>query len=849
MDSLSRGITIILVGVLLFILPLQYINDNYEFIAHKYTSEKTSEFTDSIRQQGYLTSEMYGNYVNELNATGELYNIEIEVASTVVGSEKSFSSENKGIMINQKEDTKAKAIFLGGNERNTSDKSDLNLSSNINKLLPLATHSHTDACYNGTKHSHTGSSSSGGGCYGAVSSEQVWVSHSHSSSCYISKNVSCKGSITWSSAGSGYYYCEYCKKNVLVTAYQGSCNSCGGWGGTTDARSCPHGSSPSSYPCSRTTTEKELVCTLGSGYWSTSYYYSINCGKTVGNYYNGSTLVNPNCANVVLSISPTKLNQTVILGENIVTTANATYLDGHTGTVVCNNNYKKEIGTQTVTLSYTGLIGNAKSTSTLTSTITVITKPNVFPTSIIVTPSSFEVYNGNEPTYNVVIGYSDNTSKSNTNGYVKTGFTKGAGTKEVLFSYTENEKTVTTFITIIVKRNLKVCTYGHTYELDDNDVDKGCQTCKEYLLSLSVAPKIIQISKGEDLKSKVTVIGTYLDGHTEEIKDWTSDFNPNKSGMQFVEIAYKNLYTLITVEVIDKIICGVCGSEYDALEDGTDPGCPVCKEEIVSITATPKSITVPVGTDMNIKVIATFKDGHTAEVENWSSNFDTYREGKQLVTIFYNKFTTTVTVTVMGSTTICPVCNTEYSWKENPYGCPVCSITIESIEAYHKNESSLVTYGSNLSIYVILNYLDGHKEIAATGWAIEGYNPTQLGEQTVIVRYGIHSTSLKVTVINNLEKVTCPNGHVYYLNDDGSDPGCPYCMNTDLDKGTEYITILFTKDILQELELNNKIIFNKGDYITVKTITRELGDKKNFLKTLYNLDRNKNEVIYGGRIL
>lgn len=822
MDSLSRGISIILVGVLLFLLPLQYINDNYEFIAHNYVSEKTSEFTHSVSQQGVLSLAMYHNFINDLNVTGELYDIEIEVASSSVGNEK---------------------------DSNTTVKSDTNVSNKYNKIISLATHSHTDACYNGTKHSHTGSSSGGGGCYGAVSSEQVWVSHSHSSSCYTSKNVSCKGSITWSSTGTGSYYCADCKKNVPVTSYQGRCNSCGAWGGTTSAQSCVHGSSPSSYSCSNTTTEKELVCTLGSGYWSTSYSYSINCGKTVGSYYNGNTLIDPNCSNVVLSIAPTKPNQTIILGENIVATANVSYLDGHSGTVVCNNNYKKEIGTQTVTLSYTGLVGNAKTISTITSNINVITKPNVLPTSILVTPSSYEVYNGNEPTYNVIIGYSDNTSKSIISGYTKTGFTKGAGTKKVVLTYTENEKTVTTSITIIVKRNLKVCTYGHTYELEDNDVDMGCQTCREYIVSLSVTTKRIQIAKGEDLKTKITIIGTFLDGHTEELKDWTSDFNPSKSGIQFVEIAYKNLNTLITVEVIDKIICGVCGSEYEGLEDGTDPGCPVCREEIVSITATPKSITVPVGTDMNIKVIATFRDGHTAEVDNWSSNFDTYREGKQLVTIFYNKFTTTVTVTVMGSTTICPICKTEYSWKENPYGCPTCSITIKSIEAYHKNESSLVTYGSNLSIYVILNYLDGHKEIAATGWTVEGYNPTQLGEQTVTVRYGVHSTSLKVTVINNLEKVTCPNGHVYYLNDDGSDPGCPYCINTDLDKGIEYITILFTEDILKELELNYKITFNKGDYITVKTTTRDLGQKKSFLKILYNFDSNKDEVIYGGRIL
>lgn len=46
-------------------------------------------------------------------------------------------------------------------------------------------------------------------------------------------------------------------------------------------------------------------------------------------------------------------------------------------------------------------------------------------------------------------------------------------------------------------------------------------------------------------------------------------------------------------------------------------------------------------------------------------------------------------------------------------------------------------------------------------------------DQLVTLKYGASSCIIEVNVIprNN----TCANGHLYNLNDDGSDPGCPYC--------------------------------------------------------------------------
>ena len=101
--------------------------------------------------------------------------------------------------------------------------------------------------------------------------------------------------------------------------------------------------------------------------------YYMNCGKTAGIYYNGGTQVFPTCSSVVTCISPINQSQTVYKGGMIDTTATATYLDGSTGTVSCTASSfnANTLGDQTVTLTYSGLVGNAKTNGTRTCTLKV----------------------------------------------------------------------------------------------------------------------------------------------------------------------------------------------------------------------------------------------------------------------------------------------------------------------------------------------------------------------------------------------------------------------------------------------------------------------------------------------
>ena len=201
-------------------------------------------------------------------------------------------------------------------------------------------------------------------------------------------------------------------------------------------------------------------------HWAPSYYYSVNY---IPSYYTVQDVIeeispyitniasllgitwsplpkncgisvednNPICNQVVTSISATNPVQNVKVGENIITTVTANMLDGSTKTIICTSNYNPtQMGTQAVTLTYTGLIGNAKTSGTITCTVNVTVNPNTLPSSLSVIPSSTTVYNGVEPSYSVTVYYDNGTSKGLTPAqYSKTGWSIGPGTKTVNFSY------------------------------------------------------------------------------------------------------------------------------------------------------------------------------------------------------------------------------------------------------------------------------------------------------------------------------------------------------------------------------------------------------------------------------
>lgn len=520
------------------------------------------------------------------------------------------------------------------------------------------------------------------------------------------------------------------------------------------------------------------------------------------------------------------------------------------------NSYVEEqkvpLGTQAVSSSmkesggFTPLTLSKKKVS-ITSTEIDTTETNGIPISLSITPSCYTVFYGSEPTYTLVVTYADNTSKVLTEGYTKTGFTLGAGTKVVTFTYTENDKTVSSSIDILVKRNSKSCSHGHNYELDDYNNDNGCPVCGTIIKSISIAPEYITLVAGSELP--ITITATYMDESTQTITDgWTSNFDKNKLGNQLVIVTYEGMTAYVSVQVVKDLHCPICGLKYDPDPSGSDPGCPSCSKLVVSINASPESLVIPLGEELKIDVEATYKDGHKELVIDWTTNFNPFKVGNQEVTVFYESVATKIKVKVESKKeTTCPICETVYNPIIFPNGCPSCSNIVVGIEARLRNGDTQVQLGSELSLAIILKYKDGQRVINYSGWSIEGYLSNLLGKQDITVHWKEFTTSLRIEIVDTLNKMICTNGHVYYLDEDGNDAGCPYCNDLINSLQSEYYSVcVYTGEILNELYTSGVYYFNEGDYVTIR-ITPISTSYLQRLKHMFTIfEEENNSYSYGG---
>ena len=78
-DTLITIIAIFLAAVLMFVFPLMAVSNNQEDVTQLAVTEATQEFVNKAATKGKITQEDYDAYVQTLGATGNTYDIEIEV--------------------------------------------------------------------------------------------------------------------------------------------------------------------------------------------------------------------------------------------------------------------------------------------------------------------------------------------------------------------------------------------------------------------------------------------------------------------------------------------------------------------------------------------------------------------------------------------------------------------------------------------------------------------------------------------------------------------------------------------------------------------------------------------------
>jgi len=78
-DTLITIIAILLAAVLMFIFPLLSVSERSDDISQLSVATATTEFVDNARATGKITMDNYTKLVSTINATGNSYDIEMEV--------------------------------------------------------------------------------------------------------------------------------------------------------------------------------------------------------------------------------------------------------------------------------------------------------------------------------------------------------------------------------------------------------------------------------------------------------------------------------------------------------------------------------------------------------------------------------------------------------------------------------------------------------------------------------------------------------------------------------------------------------------------------------------------------
>ena len=78
-DTLITVIAIVLAAVLMFVFPLMTMSDRTDDVSQLSVQTATTDFVDDVRTTGKLSLEKYNSFVQTLAATGNSYDVEMEV--------------------------------------------------------------------------------------------------------------------------------------------------------------------------------------------------------------------------------------------------------------------------------------------------------------------------------------------------------------------------------------------------------------------------------------------------------------------------------------------------------------------------------------------------------------------------------------------------------------------------------------------------------------------------------------------------------------------------------------------------------------------------------------------------
>jgi hypothetical protein len=498
MDSYEHIADMIIGIIIIFLIPMQYFGQKQDALIRTMISSETKILVNEIRSKGYLTKDMYDSYLEELSKTDLLYDIAIEHRQLIYEPEYRFRTEEE---VKEEQDsaytgknyytyrpvyTEIPAVSDPVSGNLNTDTNESVLASAVN--IPASpSHIHTDSCYNGIKHIHSGSPSGGGECYGQSSTV--------SGIC---------GGTYFHEIQVGNWYCPVCGYNDHYPVGQSPSTPTHYAHGKPCSGIIQYGGIITEYFCNicgQVYLNRPSSCSN----YVTRTDFSLSCGKTEGHYYNGNVEVFPICNQLITSIAPTHPVQTVAAGDPLITTVTANYQDGSTKVVVAVTDVStvSPVKNWKVTLTYHYSAAGVSYTKTCTITVTVIPRSKqcinghtynlnadgsdpgcpycrawlkslevFYPASGVIT-----LYKGTtlqENGVTLLATYLDGRKEYLYSEYVDNLDMQYIGSQNVTISY----KGKYVSLTVITKRNLILCPVcNRYYELYPDGTDPGCPYC------------------------------------------------------------------------------------------------------------------------------------------------------------------------------------------------------------------------------------------------------------------------------------------------------------------------------------------------------------------------------------
>jgi hypothetical protein len=683
-NYLQKIIDLLVAVILMFLIPALYFNIKKDAVIQVNVDRMTTEFVETVAADGYVTREMYEKYLERLANTDKLYEVELIHEQTafepeyILRSSAEVIEEDEGLWTGTNEYLAPEVVTEKPVVPDPINTGSLNTETNESVLAKAKdtpadpNHVHTDECYAG--HKHTGD-------------KTFAHTHQHTSACLLYEQAKY--------ADVKCHVCGNTSHKVLVVRYwdpdsgevkvgyapggDTSCWVCGSYNTTSTLVSSY------AYSCGYNIdiNNDGLTDTVGT---SQSYQYKMPFpqDKTIKATYTSGCYKYNNSVSVPISANDYYGNPQYFSGQ-----WEQIYLSGLSPYCYVPQDYE---------LKYQWGSGS----------------------QAYVSPTFRLKYDNGVATFKYIGGSNMNIYDNFPSVDFQTLRSLSSdGTK--LYNYL-HANAVQTYIQSGGSASMNKM-YGRIQICNDTIHDQwyaacgleenGVLGCSQLIKEIVPTNPIQTVYTGDPLIT--TAVATFLDGSTKTVVCTTTFSTTGVVKNQSALLTYTYVIgsvsysktCSVTVTVIPRNKICVNGHTYNLNADGSDPGCPYCKNWLRSLAVlVPSSGSLTMYRNSygslemeGVGLIAVYLDGHTEYVYNgYVDNLDPDYVGTQTVTIGYKGLTTSLVVNVVRNRKRCEVCGLYYDlyMDDTDPGCPYCKAKVPVFTG-HVKKYTAATYEDEIT--------------------------------------------------------------------------------------------------------------------------------------------------------